>query len=780
MRLKGSSSRHGSDAVRAALALLALSVSAFVARAAHPNVVELNAFRLINQLPGAFGPPLLGIMQLGALASVLGVAAIAAVRHRPGLARRLLAGGVAAWAVAKVLQGLIDQEPPDLVLGNAVLHSSVTAGLAFPATHVAVAAALATVAGPYLSRPNRRLTWIGVFAIGVARVYVGAHFPIDVVGGAAVGWGVGSLLHLILGSPRALPDAEAVRALLAERGHPSGPLDPLGVPRRGNSLYRVCGPDPQVVKVVGRDQPEADWLYRAWRLLAYRDAERRISRTPQQLVEHEAYLLLLAQRAGVCVPALVATSTVGEDAAVLVRGWVEGTTLGALVGPEIDDAVLVGAWQQLAALHSIGIALGSILLDDFVVGPDGQVWLVEIGSGVTAGPADRSVRDNAELCVAVADRYGPGSAARSAAAALDVDDLRQLVTGLQPLLLSPANRRAGAHDRLLERLRFEIAEVAGVKAASRISPARVATRNLLPLVAALLAVNLLLPQIGKAGATFDALHHVRWVWAAGIVAASAVTYLSAAVSLMGAASRRLGLGRTTAVQLAAAFTNRLAPAGIGGMATNVRYLEATGYSRPAAIAALGMNSLGGFVVHLIGVLTIVPLFGAGHTHFRLSGPELPDRWPLLAVVVGVLAAAGLIRWGALLRRRLGPPIRSASAVLSSTLGNPRAAFALLCGATGVTAGYIAALAAAGQAFGVGLPLATVAAVFLGGSAVAAAAPTPGGLGALEAALVAGLTAAGAASGPAIAAVLVYRLITYWLPIIPGAVAYHILRRDGTL
>lgn len=79
--------------------------------------------------------------------------------------------------------------------------------------------------------------------------------------------------------------------------------------------------------------------------------------------------------------------------------------------------------------------------------------------------------------------------------------------------------------------------------------------------------------------------------------------------------------------------------------------------------------------------------------------------------------------------------------------NPPAAVALLLGAAGITAGYVAALAAAGQAFGVQLPLATIAAVFLCGSAVASAASTPGGLGALEAALVARLTAAGSASGP---------------------------------
>jgi uncharacterized protein (TIRG00374 family) len=74
----------------------------------------------------------------------------------------------------------------------------------------------------------------------------------------------------------------------------------------------------------------------------------------------------------------------------------------------------------------------------------------------------------------------------------------------------------------------------------------------------------------------------------------------------------------------------------------------------------------------------------------------------------------------------------------------------------------------------------VALAYLGGSAVGAASPTPGGLGAVEAALVAGLTALGAPAGPAIAAVLMFRLATFWLPIAPGWFAFRRLRRSGAI
>ena len=100
---------------------------------------------------------------------------------------------------------------------------------------------------------------------------------------------------------------------------------------------------------------------------------------------------------------------------------------------------------------------------------------------------------------------------------------------------------------------------------------------------------------------------------------------------------------------------------------------------------------------------------------------------------------------------------------------------LFGGSTAVTLAYIAAFAAAVQAFGDGISVAKIGAVYLAGSVIAAAAPTPGGLGPLEAALVAGLTGVGMARGPAVSAVLTYRLATYWLPVLPGWLSLRLLQ-----
>ncbi|HEV7523332.1 MAG TPA: lysylphosphatidylglycerol synthase domain-containing protein [Acidimicrobiia bacterium] len=776
--------RHPADWLRFVVAAVVTLVTSLLARKDVPSVVEVNLFRLINQLPSTLRTPFLGAMQLGALGAVPVLAAVALLRNRARLARSIVLAGTSAWIVAKLLQALVGRDPPEIVLPGVLLHGAVRAGFAFPSTHVAVAAAMATAAGPYLSRSNRRLAWWGVTVIGVARVYVGAHFPVDVVGGVAVGAAIGSLVELALGAPHGLPDAANVEHALAHQGRLPASTEAVESSSPGVALFRVELDDGLrlTAKVIGRDQPEADWLYRAWRLLAYREVdEAATAASPISRAEHEAYLLMLAGRAGLRVPAVDMTASIGEGEALLVRRWVDGCRLRDLPGDLVTDDVLVELWRELELLHGADIALRSIRLTDIVVDDEGRPWILNLAAGRVGVNADDRARDVADLCALLAVHVGSARAVATAATVFSGKQLRQALSFVQPLALSPSTRRLVTRQRgFLEGLRHELATEVGVDASRVEVPLRIAARNLLPLAGALFAVNLLLPQVGQARASWTALGHASIPWLFVTGAAAAVTYVMAAIALMGAAARPLALGRTWAVQIAAAFTNRLAPAGLGGMATNVRYLEAAGVPRPAAVTAIGLDSVAGFLVHLVAVVLIVPLLGASNTRFHLSGPEIPDQWPLLVGVAGALAATGIVFWGRRIRGRVARSARAAAKSLVDVARRPKAAAALFAGSAGVTAAYALALAASAHAMSINLSLTTIAAIYLGASALAAAAPTPGGLGALEAALVAGLISAGAPTASAVATVLAYRFITYWLPILPGLVAFRVLRRSGTL
>ncbi|MDQ6798869.1 MAG: flippase-like domain-containing protein [Actinomycetota bacterium] len=315
--------------------------------------------------------------------------------------------------------------------------------------------------------------------------------------------------------------------------------------------------------------------------------------------------------------------------------------------------------------------------------------------------------------------------------------------------------------------------------AGRAYSRRAIGRQLLRSAGMVFAVSMLLSQAGQARSVAVALSRARWPWLPFVGLASALTYLMAAVSLTGASTVQLALDRTWAVQVAAAFTNRLAPAGVGGMATNVRYLVAAGAERRDALATVGLSSLAGFVVHLVGVIAIVPLLGVGGHGRGPSLPHLPAP-PLLLVALATLGAVAIVTRRHRVVLGVIPWLRSAAATARLVVCEPKRMRALLGGSAGVTAGYALGLIGSVQAMGGGVGVAKIVAVYLGGSAVAAVAPSPGGVGAFETVLAAGLTAVGMAPGNALGAVLVYRLVTYWLPILPGVVLYRRLRQDAVL
>ena len=309
---------------------------------------------------------------------------------------------------------------------------------------------------------------------------------------------------------------------------------------------------------------------------------------------------------------------------------------------------------------------------------------------------------------------------------------------------------------------------------------RALTRRLMLLAGLGASVHFVLPQLANAGATARSVGQLRWSWVTAVSLAAGLTYAMAALSLMAASGVALGFGRTMSAQLAAAFTNRFVPAGVGAMATNVRYLERAGSSRPAALTAVGLDSMAGFVVHASGLAAVAALFRSTHQHFSVHSPDVPDNWWVLVLIAVALSGCGIALALARLRGRFSHAARSALDQLRALIRDHSRGRQLLAASAGVTAAYVLALYAAARAAGGAPSVVSVAAVYLGGSALAAASPTPGGLGAVEASLIAGLTSVGQPAAAAVTTVLAFRIITYWLPVLPGAVSFWALRRAELL
>jgi len=769
--------RHPSDVLRLGLGLGLLAWAAIAASSADPSRAEVNLFRLVNQLPDPAGAPLVGIMQLGALFAVPVIAIACVLGRRTRLAKLIVVGGILAWLVAKGLESLVAQRPPDELLTGVVLHGAVTPGLSFPSTHVAVAAAMATVASPYLGRSGRRTAWLLVALVAVARMYVGAHFPADVIGGFAVGWVVGSTIHLVFGAPRGYPDPRVLGARLAEEGLEIDAIVPVD-PRSGSFRVETVDGRSLHVRVADRDRGDADWLYRIWRAAAFRDPmESDVLPDTDRSVEHEALAMLLAARHGVRTPEVTWTHRVSESESVLVRSWAAGDDLTALT--PADDAVLRDAWEMLGRLHEAGIAHGAATTGSFIRGDEGVVVVRLARARLRATDSDLR-HDIAEFLASSAAAVGVERAVQCAECTVGAERLLDALPVLQPLALSNGTRSAlRASGTTVDEVRRATASLGSAPSSRAERPVWVVSRNLAPLVLGAVALVVLLAQIGNFRVALDAARTANPAWLAAAVLIAGGGYVMAAVSLMGAAPESLALGRTTVVQFAAAFTNRIAPAGLGAMATNIRYLERSGIRRSRAATSIGVNAAAGGIVHIALLLTVVPIAGLHSSVPLPSAPDLSDYWPIAAVIIVALSLAGLWYWrhglGAIMDR-IRPHARDIRGVLS----DPRRTLLLFGGSLGVTAAQAFVFVACCEAVGVRPPVLTAIAVFLAGSALAAAAPTPGGLGALEAALVAGLGQIGVASAPAIAAVLLSRIIGYWLPVLPGWLAFSRSTHNGTL
>jgi glycosyltransferase 2 family protein len=194
--------RRPAHAVRLLAALVLLGLSALPVRRGYVPPLEAHIFHFINGLPGAIYPAVWVVMQLGNVIFAFVAALLAVVFRKLRLALDLLLAGGGAWLLAKLIKRIVERGRPPQLLHDVIVRGAPVTGHGYVSGHAATAMALATVAYPYLGRRSRIAVVVLALLVAFARVYVGAHLPLDVVGGAAMGWAIGSLVHLLLGAPR--------------------------------------------------------------------------------------------------------------------------------------------------------------------------------------------------------------------------------------------------------------------------------------------------------------------------------------------------------------------------------------------------------------------------------------------------------------------------------------------------------------------------------------------------------------------------------------------------
>jgi len=306
-------------------------------------------------------------------------------------------------------------------------------------------------------------------------------------------------------------------------------------------------------------------------------------------------------------------------------------------------------------------------------------------------------------------------------------------------------------------------------------PRRVPLRTLLCLLPLALVAVLAVRHRAVLADGFGHLATARPPWLLAAAGATCLTWVAAAVTRQGAVVERLPRCRLLATQFAAGAANHLLPGGLGASAVNLRFMTVCGLPLARSSAALALYLLAegiGRVGLLAALLVAFP------EALRL-GPLVPAgaAGPLL-LTLG--AAAGLAVAALLCVRRpraaVGSFLRTALGEARTIHSRPSRVLALWGGSLAFPALQAAGLVAVGRALGLPVPLAHIAVAYLAATVAVALIPTPGGIGSVEAALIVALVAAGGPAAVATAVVVAYRIITVWLPLLPGALTLGALVR----
>ncbi|MGW6027319.1 lysylphosphatidylglycerol synthase domain-containing protein [Streptomyces sp. NPDC055099] len=310
---------------------------------------------------------------------------------------------------------------------------------------------------------------------------------------------------------------------------------------------------------------------------------------------------------------------------------------------------------------------------------------------------------------------------------------------------------------------------------------RIRPRTLISFIAGAIGAYFLLSQLTHVD--FNTIvSEAEWGWVAVAVACSALSYFAAAMSLLGFVPERVPFLRAVQAQVAGSFVKIVAPAAVGGVALNTRFLQRSGVRSGLAVASVGASQLFGLGSHIM----LLMIFG------YVTGTEkTPSLSPSRTVIAGLLSVAVLVLVVTaipFLRKFVVTRVRSLFAGvvprMLDVLQRPQKLLTGIGGMLLLTLTFVLCLDASVRAFSTTemkpLTLASVAVVFLAGNALGSAAPTPGGVGAVEATLTFGLIAVGVPKDVAAPAVLLFRLLTLWLPVLPGWLFFNHLTRKGLL
>lgn len=761
--------RRPGDIARCVIGVLGLAFAGVWATT-HPGV-EANAVKFFNDMSSGIDGFAKAVYALGSIWAVVGVVVVVVALRKWVVALSALAAGLLAWGSATLVHQIVGPQS----LHGLTLHVRTGTGPEFPGRNLAVITALAVVLTPYLVRFVRWIFLALIVLIAMSSLYLGVALLSDVAGAIFLGLAAAGAALVAFGAPGGRPSKSEVRDALTDLGIEVQDVElvPHGPARASAFDVTLTGGGPRRVFAFGRDQRDAQLAAKCWRWLMYREPGVPIFGSRLQQVEHIAYGMILAKRAGVCVPEVTKTGVAGPGA-MLVTSVPPGLLLANLPADSITDSSLQRAWHQAHVLHEAGLSHGKLDAHHVVV-DDHSVALDDFTAVDTSANSFWRDRDSATLLMSTSFLVGNDRAIDAATTVLGKDRVGELIPMVQPASLPPGPERKTRHlGKQLKELRSDLTKATGAEDAAPLKIRRLNAVNIGMLVGVLIALAILIPTLSNID--YASVKHefqtASWGWAAFALLLYPLIPMAWGTALVGAVNADLPFVPTSLTQLAATFLNLVTPNGIGGTALQIDYLHREGVPVASATSSYVLSTGVGGIVQ-----TVLLVVAASLTSTSIDLNANPGT-----IGLGVLAIAAAVVGVVLLvpkmRGKVVPAVVRAAKDIWAVLKNPRKAAQLVGGNLAGNLLYPALLGLCLLAFHQHLGYTELVVAQIGAGILGGVAPVPGGVGVTEAALTAALTSFGVPSAPALAAVLLFRGITFLLPPVFGFFTLRWMRAKG--
>ncbi|TLF69150.1 TIGR00374 family protein [Nocardia asteroides NBRC 15531] len=631
---------------------------------------------------------------------------------------------------------------------------------------IAMLAAMLTVSSPWLPVRPRRWMWFLLLMFAPIHLVVSSVVPARAMFGLVVGWLVGAVIVWLVGTPALEVPLEAAVRVLARRGYTVRAFRVDRPAGRGPLLLgtTVDGPEREiVVEMYGKNQRSFGAVKQLWRWITFRSGETApLHGSMHRAVEHRALM-------GIAIGDLGMADCHQVAVAGLDRGWMlyahtvpHGTPIRKL-----SAQVLPGVWRSLAKLHENQISMGD-LPPDYVRVSQGDTLFGGFAAAEFGASEAQRQTDIAQLLVSTTSLYGKHEAV---SAAIDVLGERAVVTAARRLTKSamPNGIRKSVPQwtKVMATAREEVRERTGHDRIQSEQLTRFSRNQLIQLVLLFALVYVAYPFFSQVPTFFSQLRTLNWWWALLGLVISAITYVAAAAALGACAGWVARFRDLFLEQLANTFVATTTPAGVGGLALSVRFLQKAGMTTMRATAAVALQQSVQVITHLV-LLVVFSIVAGTSTNLAHIVPDATVLYLAAGVGVGLIGAFMFVptlrRW---VNHSVRPQLKEVLGELADLARDP-IRFSMIVGGCGaITLGQALALWVSVEAFGGGTDFVAVTIVTMIGGTLASAAPTPGGVGAVEAALIGGLAAFGVPAEIAVPAVLLYRVLTCWIPVLLG-------------